>query len=70
MKSSPRVRSYDIKRVMEVKRKIQADLEVQSCIGGPLSGSDLGEFATVICNTLPGEEHAIISYRLRLRSGY
>jgi len=55
MKSSPRVRSYDIKRVMEVKRKIQADLEVQSCIGGPLSGSDLGEFAMVICNTLPGD---------------
>jgi hypothetical protein len=51
----PRVRAYDLKKVMDVKHRVQGDPEVQSCIGGPISGEELDGFVSVICNALPGD---------------
>ena len=38
-----------------MKRRVQDDPEVQSCIGGPISGQELESFVSVICNALPGD---------------
>jgi hypothetical protein len=51
----PRVRSYNLKKVMDTKRRVQGDPEVQSCVGGPISGAELEDFVSVICNALPGD---------------